>query len=125
MISVGFSENRLIIDSSHVVEFEHKIETAFESNGVVVVMLDPDCFTSRGLHKNLIGFDRDGKMLWQAELPRYSKFDIWKRKGEASEASDIYWRIEEKFPLVASSFSSYTCTIDEATGKIKSAEFYK
>jgi len=125
MSRIEFSEKRLTIDSKYIVDFPYPIEEAFETKEIVVVLLDPDSYPMRGLHKNLLGYDRRGEKLWEAELPRYSRFDVWVSKGPASEASDIYWAVKQREPLIASSFSSYNCKINEATGEIESAEFYK
>lgn len=125
MSHVEFSGKRLTIDSKHVLDLPYPIKEAFETQRVIVVLLDPDLYPMRGLHKNLLGFDRHGNKLWEAELPRYSRFDVWVRKEPASEASDIYWQVKQREPLIVSSFSSYNCKINEGTGKIESAEFYK
>jgi len=116
---------RLTIYGKHVVDLPHPIKEAVETKKAIVVLLDPDSYPRVGLRRNLWGFDKQGRKLWEAELPRYSQFDIWIPKEPASEAPDIYWRVEQREPLIASSFSSYTCRINEATGKIESAEFYK
>lgn len=125
MSRIEFSGKRLTIHSKHVVDFAYPIKEAFETKRVIVVLLDPDSYPMKGLHKNLLGFDQHGNKLWEAELPRYSRFDVWVRKGPASEASDIYWQVKQREPLIVSSFSSYNCKINESTGEIESAEFYK
>ncbi len=113
MTRIEFSGNRLAINSGSVLDLPYPIKDAFELSGVVVVFLDPDANLGKaGQYRNLLGFDQQGKKLWEAELP-------------TSKSSDVYWRIKKKSPLVMSSFSSYECLIDESTGKIKSSEFYK
>lgn len=119
------SGTRLTIYGKYIVDLPHPVKEAVETKETIVVLLDPDSYPRTGLHKNLWGFDKQGRKLWEAELPRYSQFDIWIPKGSASEAPDIYWRVEQREPLIASSFSSYTCRLNEATGEIESAEFYK
>ena len=101
------------INSTYVVDFLFPIKDAFISKNTVIVFLDPDANLGKTKqYKNLLGFNKQGKKIWEAELP-------------TTKSSDVYWRIKRKAPLVVSSFSSYECIIDESTGKILSAEFYK
>ena len=104
---------QLKIDSTYVVEFLYPIKEAFFSENTVIVFLDPDANLGKTRqYKNLLGYDCQGKKIWEAELP-------------TSKSSDVYWRIKQRVPLVVSSFSSYECNIDESTGEIVSSEFYK
>ncbi len=125
MNHIKFSGKRLAINSEHVIDFKYPVKDAFETGKTVVVFLDPDSCPMTGLYSNLWVFDLRGRKLWEAELPSNSRFDIWKRKGPVSEKSDIYWGLQQKEPLIASSFSSYDCEIDLATGEIIKADFYK
>ncbi|ORU90027.1 MAG: hypothetical protein A6F71_03425 [Cycloclasticus sp. symbiont of Poecilosclerida sp. M] len=113
MIRVEFSENKLTINSTCVVDLPYPIKDAFALSGVVVVFLDPNANLGKSdQYRNLLGFDRQGNKLWEAELP-------------TSKTSDVYWRIKQKTPLVVSSFSSYECQVDELNGKVITTEFYK
>ncbi|MFC1560735.1 hypothetical protein ACFL3W_02210 [Pseudomonadota bacterium] len=113
MTRIEFSGNRLTINSVSLIDLLYPIKDAFELSGVIVVFLDPDANLGKAeQYRNLLGFDQQGKKLWEAELP-------------TSKSSDVYWRIKKKSPLIVSSFSSYECWIDESTGKIKFSEFYK
>ena len=113
MTRIEASGCRLKIDTIYVVDFLYPIKDAFELNGTVIVFLDPDANLGKsGQYRNLLGFDLQGKRIWEAELP-------------TTKPSDVYWRIKQKSPLIVSSFSSYECQIYETTGKIKSAKFYK
>lgn len=113
MNRINISGQRLTINSNHVIDLLYPIKDAFEIKNTVVVFLDPDANLGKtGQYRNLLGFDRQGKKIWEAELP-------------TSKSSDVYWRIKQREPLIVSSFSSYECRINAVTGKIESSEFYK
>lgn len=96
-----------------VITLPYKILEAFESEQVIVVFLDPDANLGKtGQYGNLIAYDTSGTKKWEAELP-------------TTKISDVYWKIVNKTPLVAYSFSSYECEIDISTGKILKKNFYK
>ncbi len=59
---------------------------------------------------NLLGYDSSGARIWEAEFPRHS---------------DYYYKVTSRTPLVAYSFSSYSCEIDPKSGKIKAKSFFK
>jgi hypothetical protein len=106
---VQFVENRIEVDGQWV-QLEHPIQDAFRDGDRTVVLFDPD--SAPGAFANLICLGRDGKRLWQADLPE---------RGRA----DVYYRISSRRPLVVNSFSSYKCEIDRATGRIIGKEFMK
>lgn len=100
---------------------DHAIREAFELDGRVIVLIDPDDYLAdpgyeqarrRGDEslRNLRAYSASGELLWEAEFP---------------EAADYYYRIVSRQPLVALSFSSYRCRIDPASGRIAEAEFIK
>lgn len=120
MTNVQFEGRRLTVDS-HVIELSMDILDAFELDGRVIVLGDPDSYLLdpqyRGrpdadipAFRNLMAYSLDGTLLWEAEFPQ----DV-----------DYYYEIVSRQPLVAASFSSFVCRIDPATGKIVSAEFVK
>ncbi|MBJ7277292.1 MULTISPECIES: hypothetical protein [Marinobacter] len=105
MTSISFSGSIINIDGKSV-QLSHDIVEAYELYGVIVVLLDPDSdMGTVAQFRNLIGLKMNGHMLWEAELPTNKK-------------SDVYWKISQKNPLKACSFSSFECEIDSNNGKI-------
>jgi hypothetical protein len=120
MIQVSHRGRELRIDGTSV-EFEYDLLDAFELNGRVIVLLDPNTYLQdpgygkerrRGNDplRNLRAVSMSGDLLWEAEFP---------------EAVDYYYKIVDRNPLTALSFSSFRCAIDAATGVITRKEFYK
>jgi len=92
---------------------EYPILQAFPVGEKIVVLYDPDAFLEKfGQFPNLVAFNPEGKKLWVAQLP-------------TNESGYCYWRIYLKDGLMADSFKSFSCSIDEASGKIQSKVFYK
>jgi hypothetical protein len=92
-----------------------------EAHDKVFVLLDPDSYLADPGYKlslrdggpairNLVGFSRDGRKLWEAELP---------------ETRDYYYQISSARPLCVNSFSSFLCEIDPRSGKIVTKQFLK
>lgn len=112
MINVGFEGNRLFVNGNEF-DLENPINDAFYERGLIVVLLDPDAnMESDSQYKNLLAYDLMGNKKWEAELPTNKK-------------SDVYWRVNNKYPLVVSSFSSFECEIDLESGTVKNKNFYK
>jgi len=112
MSRISHSGNTLKINGKEV-RFDHEITEVFEVRDMVIVFLNPDADTGETeQYRNLIAVAASGQKLWKAELP-------------TSKASDVYWKVSSKDPLVAYSFSSYECEIDLATGKVLTLSFYK
>jgi len=120
MTQVSRRSRELLIDDKPI-ELEYRVLDAFELNGKAIVLLDPDAYLQDpgygkerrrgdGALRNLRAMSLSGELLWEAELP---------------EAADYYYRIVDRHPLTALSFSSYRCQIDVATGRIVHKEFYK
>lgn len=87
----------------------------------VFILLDPDAYLADTGYKsslrnggpairNLVAISRDGRRLWEAELP---------------ETRDYYYQFSSVAPLRVNSFSSFLCEIDPETGRIVSREFLK
>jgi hypothetical protein len=119
-MSVTFQERELVVDGI-AVEMLWPILDAFEVGERVIVLFDPDAYLldpeyrakrrcGSTANRNLVAFSKDAQKLWEAEFP---------------SASDYYYRISSRTPLRASSFSSYECEIDLATGRIISKTFCK
>jgi hypothetical protein len=90
------------------VRLPHPVKDAVGIEGCVVVLYDPDSSPRRwGTFPNLSALDRDGNMLWVAEAP-------------TTDTGDCYVAIRSTNPLVVTSWSSYKCKIDHATGEIVS-----
>jgi hypothetical protein len=109
---ISVSGRTLHIDGQSF-NLEFPISEAFELNGVVIVLFNPDAYTEKfGQFQNLIALKETGELLWKAELP-------------TTTSGDRYYKIARRLPLVAYSIYSYECEIDPATGKIKAQTFLK
>lgn len=94
-------------------EVEHPVADAFELEGRIIVLFDPDAYNETfGQFPNLIAMKPTGERLWTAALPTTS-------------SGDRYYKVASKTPLVAYSINSFECEIDPATGQIKSRSFFK
>jgi hypothetical protein len=110
--TVTFSGKTILV-SGKPIHLDYPVANAFQLGDKLVVLLDPDAYTEKfGQFRNLIALTLDGKLLWTAELP-------------TNMGGDTYYRVSSKDPLVADSFSSYACKIDDTTGKIKAKSFFK
>jgi len=89
---------------------KHPVESAFRIGDRIIVLYDPDSETHG--HSNLACLDLDGRELWRAEFPR-------------ADREDYYYRIASADPLVAYSFTSFSCEISLDDGRIVKAEFFK
>jgi hypothetical protein len=98
-----------------------KARQVVRSDNMTLVLLDPDEYLADAMYiarrkagapalRNLWAFDVRGVKLWEAELP---------------ENHDYYFEIKSATPPRASSFSGFTCDIDEKDGTIVSKEFHK
>jgi hypothetical protein len=109
---VSFFKEQLTVDgvSWHL---EHPILDAFALGQKIIVLYDPDIRREKfGQFPNLEAFSSDGQKLWTAELP-------------TNESGDSYYRVCFRDGLIADSWKSFACRLDEATGKIQSKTFYK
>jgi hypothetical protein len=110
--SIKYLGSSLTIDNVEI-QCTHEVLNAFETNGVIVVFLDPDADMGKeSQYRNLVAYKLSGEKLWEAELPTEKK-------------SDVYWKLLSEKPLKVYSFSSYECEIDSATGKVLTSNFYK
>ena len=112
------SHDRVVVVDGAELCMEYPVREAFALGDRVIVLLDPDGYLKdpsyprerrRGVDplRNLRAYTPAGELLWEAEFP---------------EAADYYYRIVERDPLAALSFSSFRCRIDSATGRIVEAE---
>jgi hypothetical protein len=100
---------------------DYPVRDAFELDGRVIVLLDPDEYLEdpdypkerrRGDNalRNLRAYSNSGELLWEAEFP---------------EPADYYYKIVSRSPLWAMSFSSFRCRIDPESGRILETQFLK
>jgi hypothetical protein len=109
---ISISGRTLHIDGRSF-DLEYPIAEAFELDGRVIVLFDPNAYTEKfGQFQNLIALKETGDLLWKAELPTH-------------DSGDCYYKIANRLPLVAYSIYSYECEIAPATGKIKARTFIK
>jgi len=120
MTQVSHRGRELLIDGESI-ELEYVVLDAFELDGRVIVLLDPEAYLQDpdygkerrrgdGALRNLCAMSMSGELLWEAEFP---------------EAADYYYKIVGRHPLTALSFSSFRCVIDASTGRIARKDFYK
>ena len=114
MKNIGVTHSgKTVVIGGRPIEMEYPVVEAFQLGDKVVVMLDPDAYNQKfGQFRNLLAFTPEGEALWVAELP-------------TSMSSDTYTRISSKNPLVADSFTSYACEINQSSGEIIKKSFYK
>lgn len=110
---ISFSGSTLTVENRSW-QVEYPIHQAFTLKDKVFVLYDPDCKLDDkfGQFPNLIAFDFEGRKLWTAELP-------------TSESQDCYYQIKQENGLTADSWKSFSCVIDQESGKIKRKTFYK
>jgi len=102
---ISYSGKTLLINGSPV-DLEHPIAEAFEADGKLLVLFDPDARTEKfGQFPNLVALSVSGEKLWTAELP-------------TTTSGDRYYKIASKRPLVVYSIYSEECEIDPDIGKI-------
>jgi hypothetical protein len=112
MCDISVNGSKVTIGTT-VIDFKYDLLDAFILENVAVVLIDPDSYIGdRDVTHNLLGYDLNGAQVWKAEFPQDYK-------------ADYYWRIVSRNPLVASTYSSFTCQINSLTGKIESTRFYK
>jgi len=103
------------------VQMDWPVLDVAEAHDKVFVLLDPDAYLADSGYKsslrnggpairNLVGVSRDGRRLWEAELP---------------ETRDYYYQFSSAAPLRVNSFSSFLCEINPESGKIVTREFLK
>ena len=109
---ISFSERTVNVRSKSI-ELEYPVANAFMLGDKIIVLFDPDAYTEKfGQFKNLIAVNADGEKIWTAELP-------------TNESGDRYQQVSSRSPLVAYSWKSFDCEIDESTGRIKKKIFTK
>lgn len=119
-LDVTFQGNRVATRQGEF-ELEYPIREAFECEGRVVVLLEPDAMLAdpaytpqrrrgEGALPNLLAYSPAGERLWAASFP---------------EPADYYYRVVSRQPLVVLSFSSWRCWIDLADGSIVRKEWLK
>ena len=111
-INLSFSGNKLNV-GEHSWQVAYPILQALSVGDKIIVLYDPDAHLEKfGRFSNLAAFNLEGENLWMAQLP-------------TNESGDCYWRIYLKDGLMADSFKSFSCRIDESNGNIQSKVFYK
>jgi hypothetical protein len=111
-INISFSDNKLTAGERSW-QAEYPILQALSVGDKIIVLYDPAAHLEKfGQFPNLVAFNSEGGKLWVAQLP-------------TNESGDCYWRIYLKDGLMADSFKSFSCRIDESNGKIQSKVFYK
>jgi hypothetical protein len=90
---------------------EHEVLEKRELGDTILVVYDYMDYPQKGPIKNLVAYDREGKIKWVADSP-----------GNPTSA---YCAISSVDPLVVNSFCSHACTIDKITGKIIGKQFFK
>jgi len=109
---ITFSGKTLSICNNSL-ELEHPIADAFDLEGRIVVLFNPDAYTEKfGQFQNLIALQPTGERLWTAELP-------------TTTSGDRYYKVASRAPLVAYSIYSQECEIEPATGRITARRFLK
>jgi hypothetical protein len=112
MTKISFDGNELTLGDCRVV-LAYPVKDAFELDGKVIVLLDPDANLGRdGQFANLMALSPAGEHLWTAQLP-------------TDKPADVYYRIISRQPLLADSFCSYECELDPQSGRIISKKFFK
>src|SRR4051812_14436996 len=103
---IRFSGTTVSIDQLSI-DMAYPIEEAFDVNGKVIVLFNPDAFIEKfGQFNNICALDSKGRRLWTADLP-------------TTDTGDCYYKIASRAPLIAYSVCSYECEIDIETGRIK------
>lgn len=92
-------------------EGEYPVYDARQAGEMLLVLYRPESYRG-GQFRNLVAFDSSGRELWKAELP-------------TTASMDSYYQLVSVKPIIADSYCSYRCTIDEATGRIIKKEFFK
>jgi hypothetical protein len=90
---------------------EYSVLDKVELDDLVLVIYDYMEFQKGEAQNNLIAYDKNGTKVWVAESP-----------GNRVSA---YYKFVSTSPLVANSFCSHTCTINNSTGKLIKKVFYK
>lgn len=94
-------------------QVEHPVLQAFVVGSNVIVLYDPHIHKGKfGQFTNLVAFCFEGEKLWTAELP-------------TNESGDSYRRAYVQDGLMADSWKSFACRIDESSGRIRSRTYYK
>jgi hypothetical protein len=119
-MTITYADRTVLIDG-YAVDMDWPVLDAFEDDQGAIVLLDPNAYLadpdyrrSRKLGRppvqNLLAITRLGARRWEAELPT---------------ATDYYYSIASRVPLVANSFSSYRCEVSADNGTILSRQFVK
>ena len=109
---ITFSGKTLSIDGRPL-ELDYPVVDAFELEGRIVVLFNPDAYTEKfGQFPNLIALRPTGERLWVAELA-------------TTTTGDRYYKVGSQTPLVVYSIYSQECEIDPATGRVKVRRFFK
>lgn len=104
-------ENRTVRFDGREISLDYPVYDARLVGEMLLVLFRPDS-RKGGQFRNLVAFDLAGRELWTAELP-------------TSSGVDAYYEIISDRPIIADSYCSYRCTIDERSGRITKKEFYK
>jgi hypothetical protein len=119
-VTVSFTGKNVAVNG-RTIEMALPVRSAAEYGEKVFVLLDPNSYlTDRGyklLHprgtaavRNLLALSNTGEILWEGEFP---------------QSADYYYSLKSLAPLIAYSFSSYSCEIDSNSGRIIRKEFFK
>lgn len=96
--------------NGYMIKFEYPIRQLARFDDLYLVLLDPDSFTGSGKFENLMAYTKNGKKKWVADLPN---------------DQTAYYQFKSGSPIIADTFSSHTCYINNFDGKIIRTEFYK
>jgi len=107
---IEIKDNKVQFDSCEI-NGEYPVYDARQAGSILLVLYRPESVRI-GQFRNLVAFDLSGCEVWRAELP-------------TSMSMDAYYQIVSENPIVADSYCSYRCMIDEATGNILKKEFFK
>jgi hypothetical protein len=97
-----------------MVRLKYPVKDAFPLNdSTIIVLYEPDALLGTGgQFRNLVAITNAGEEIWHAELP-------------TNQNADVYTAIYSREPLLAFSWTSFQCRIDETTGRLLSKEFLK
>ena len=111
-MTVKYEKNTIEINERKI-ELEHTISDVWcQGQCFFVLFARDETIQKWGQFPNLICINDCGSKLWTAELP-------------TTDTGDRYYKIVSIDPLRAYSVKSFSCVIDEKTGKILSKEFFK
>lgn len=92
---------------------EFPIADAFQHGTLAIVLFAPDSdLRNYGQFRNVVAVDREGNLVWTAELP-------------TTTTGDCYYKIGKRDPLTLYSTQSYDVVVNAETGRIIEKTFTK